>query len=61
MSKASRYEWRDQKAALQERMKGFLANPGKEQLDAIVAEMQAYADAAESGHIEIPQRWTSYS
>ena len=32
MSKSSRYEWRDQQAALQERMKGFLANPGNEQL-----------------------------
>jgi hypothetical protein len=61
MSKASRYEWRDQQAALQERMKGFLANPGKEQLEAMVAEMRAYAAAAESGHIEIPQSWTSYN
>ncbi|MGO4479554.1 hypothetical protein AB4Z32_25250 [Massilia sp. 2TAF26] len=61
MSKASRYEWRDQQAAVQERMKGFLANPGKEQLEAVVAEMRAYADAAQSGHIEIPQHWTSYN
>jgi hypothetical protein len=61
MSKSSRYEWRDQQASLQERMKGFLVNPGKEQLEAVVAEMQAYADAAQSGQIEIPQRWTSYS
>jgi hypothetical protein len=60
MSKSSRYEWRDQQAALQERMKGFIANPSKEQLDAVVAEMRAYADAAEAGQIEIPQRWTSY-
>ena len=27
---------------------------------AVVAEMRAYADAAKSGHIEIPQSWTSY-
>jgi hypothetical protein len=60
MSKTSRYEWRDQQAALQERMKGFLMNPGSEQLEAVVAEMRAYADAAESGHIDIPQNWTSY-
>jgi hypothetical protein len=61
MSKASRYEWRDQQAALQERMKGFLANPSNEQLEAMVSEMRAYADAARSGHLEIPQSWTSYS
>lgn len=61
MSKASRYEWRDQQATLQERVKGFLANPGKEQLEAVVAEMRAYADAAQSGHIEIPQTFTAYS
>jgi hypothetical protein len=61
MSKSSRYEWRDQQAALHERMKGFLANPSNEQLEAVVAEMRAYADAAQSGNIEIPQRWTAYS
>jgi hypothetical protein len=61
MSKASRYEWRDQQAALQERVKGFLANPDNEQLEAVVAEMRAYAHAAQSGHIEIPQRWISYN
>lgn len=60
MSKTSRYEWRDQQAALQERMKGFLMNPGNEQLEAVVAEMRAYADAARTGHIDIPQSWTSY-
>jgi hypothetical protein len=61
MSKSSRYEWRDQQAALQERVKGFLTNPNNEQLEAVVAEMRAYADAARSGHIEIPQRFTAYS
>lgn len=61
MSKSSRYEWRDQQAALQDQMKGFLANPSNEQLEAVVAEMRAYANAAQSGAIEIPQRWTSYS
>ena len=60
MSRDSRYEWRDQQASLQERVKGFLLNPGTEQLDAVVAEMRAYADAAKSGHIDIPQSWTSY-
>jgi hypothetical protein len=61
MSKASRYEWRDQQASLQERMKGFLANPGDEQLEAMVAQMRAYAQAAQSGQIEIPQTWSAYS
>jgi hypothetical protein len=61
MSKSSRYEWRDQQAALHQRMKGFLENPGKEQLEAVVAEMRAYADAARTGTIDIPQRWISYN
>lgn len=61
MSKTSRYEWRDQQAALQERMKGFMENPGNEQLEAVVAEMQAYAAAARSGSIEIPQRFVSFN
>ena len=61
MSKSARYEWRDQQAALNERMKGFLENPNPEQLEAVLAEMRAYADAARSGAMEIPARWTSYS
>ncbi len=61
MSKSARYEWRDQQAALNERMKGFLANPGAEQLEAVIAEMRAYADAAQSGAMEIPACWTSYN
>lgn len=61
MSKTARYEWRDQQATLTERMKGFLQNPGTEQLEAVVAEMRAYAAAAQAGSIEIPQRWTSYN
>lgn len=61
MSKSARYEWRDQHASLNERMKGFLENPNTEKLEAVVAEMRAYADAARSGNIEIPTRWTSYN
>jgi hypothetical protein len=61
MSKSSRYEWRDQQAALQQRMKGFLENPGNEQLEAVVSEMRAYAAAARTGSIEIPQRFTTYN
>lgn len=61
MSKSSRYEWRDQQAALQERMKGFLQNPNNEQLEAVVAEMRAYAAAAQSGSIDIPQRFVAFT
>ena len=60
MSKSARYEWRDQHAALNERMKGFLSNPNTEQMEAVVAEMREYADAAKNGRMEIPQTWTSY-
>lgn len=61
MSKSARYEWRDQHAALNERMKGFLESPDSEKLEAVVAEMRAYADAARNGSMEIPTRWTSYN
>lgn len=61
MSKSARYEWRDQQAALNERMKGFLENPNDQQLEAVIVEMRAYADAARSGAIDIPTRWTSYN
>jgi len=61
MSKSARYEWRDQHASLNERMKGFLQDPNPEQLEAVVAEMHAYAAAARSGNMEIPTRWTSYN
>jgi hypothetical protein len=61
MSKSARYEWRDQHAALNETMKGFLQDPNPEHLEAVVAEMRAYADAARSGNLEIPTRWTSYN
>jgi hypothetical protein len=60
MSKSARYEWRDQQATLNERMKGFQMNPGQEQMEAVMEEMRAYADAARSGSIEIPKSWTSY-
>ncbi|GAB3372357.1 hypothetical protein [Massilia agri] len=61
MSKSSRYEWRDQQAALQERMKGFLQNPNNEQLEAVVADMRAYAAAAQAGTIDIPERFIAFS
>lgn len=61
MSKTTRYAWRDQQAVLSERMKGFLQNPGNEEMEAVLAEMRAYADAARTGAIEIPQQFTSYN
>jgi len=61
MSQTARYEWRDQQAELQRQMKGFLENPGSEQMEALMAEMRAYAAAARAGSIEIPQRWISYN
>jgi hypothetical protein len=60
MSNMSRYEWHEQYAALSETMKGFLQNPGHEQMEAVLAEMRSYAAAAQGGIIEIPQRWISY-
>jgi hypothetical protein len=61
MSKSSRYEWRDQQAALQECMKGFMQNPNNEQLEAVVAEMRAYAAAAQAGTIDIPERFIAFT
>jgi hypothetical protein len=61
MSKEARYEWHDQQAALQDQVKGFLANPSTEQLEMVVAEMRAYASAAKSGAIEIPKSWISFN
>ena len=46
MSKSARYEWRDQHAAINERIKGFLQDPNPEHMEAAFAEMRAYADAA---------------
>jgi hypothetical protein len=44
-------------ATLNERIKGFQENPNKEHLDAAISELKAYADAANSGGIEIPERF----
>jgi len=61
MSKSSRYEWRDQAAALQERMKSFIENPGDDQLEAVIADMRTYAAAAKAGTIDIPERFVSFA
>jgi hypothetical protein len=57
MSKSNRLEWSRQVAQLNERIKGFQANPDQEQLDAAIAELRAYAEAARSGGIEIPAQF----
>jgi hypothetical protein len=58
MSKTNRLNWSQQITLMNERIKHFQANPGQEQLDAVIAELQAYAEAARTGGIEIPARFT---
>lgn len=58
MSKTNRLDWSKHITLMNERIKHFQADPGPEQLDAVIAEMRAYADAARSGGIEIPARFT---
>ncbi|WP_296001164.1 hypothetical protein [Rugamonas sp.] len=57
MSMLNRLEWSKQVTQLNERIKGFQANPGVEQLVAAIAELRLYADAARVGGIEIPARF----
>ncbi|MYM35570.1 hypothetical protein GTP44_09405 [Duganella sp. FT50W] len=58
MSKTNRLDWSKHITLMNERIKHFQADPGPEQLDAVIAEMRAYAEAARSGGIEIPARFT---
>jgi hypothetical protein len=58
MSKTNRLDWSRQVTLMNERIKNFQANPGPEQLEAVIEEMKAYAEAARSGGIEIPARFT---
>lgn len=58
MSKTNRLDWSRQVTLMNERIKTFQANPGQEQLDAVIEELKAYAEAARSGGIEIPARFT---
>jgi len=57
MSKVDRLEWSKKIATLNECIKGFQANPSKEHLDAAISELKAYAEAASTGGIEIPERF----
>lgn len=61
MSKTARLEWNDQQAALDQRLKVFMSHPDEEHMEAVVAQMRDYAEAAKSGAIEIPKTWTSYN
>ncbi|RZT08891.1 hypothetical protein SAMN05216319_2691 [Duganella sp. CF402] len=58
MSKTNRLDWSKQITLMNERIKHFQAEPGQEQLDAVIAELKAYAEAARNGGIEIPSRFT---
>ncbi|GGB92773.1 hypothetical protein [Pseudoduganella buxea] len=57
MSRIDRLEWSQKVASLNECIRGFQANPSKEQLDRAISELRAYADAAEGGNMEIPSRF----
>jgi hypothetical protein len=56
MSKIDRLEWTQKVAALNERIRGFQANPSEEQLELAIRELRAYAAAASAG-MEIPPRF----
>ena len=58
MSKLNRLDWSKQVTLMNERIKNFQSNPGQEQLDAVIQELKAYAEAARTGGIEIPTRFT---
>lgn len=60
MSKSARYEWLDQQAALSERLKAFLRQPGEIEMAAMVDDLREYAESAKSGRIEIPVKWIAY-
>lgn len=57
MSKVDRLEWSRKVALLNEYIRGFQANPSQEQLEQAICALRAYAEAAHSGDMEIPQRF----
>jgi len=61
MSTTARLEWNDQQAALDQKLKGFMAQPDAAGMEAVIAQMRAYAEAAKNGAMEIPKTWTSYN
>ena len=60
MSKSARYEWLDQQATLNTRLKEFLKHPGEAEMAAMLTDLRQYAEAAKQGRIEIPSVWTTY-
>lgn len=61
MSTMARLEWNDQQAALDQKLKGFMAQPDAASMEAVIAQMRVYAEAAKNGAMEIPKTWTSYN
>lgn len=61
MSTMARLEWNDQQAELDQLVKGFMAQPDAAHMEAVIAQMRLYAEAAKSGAMEIPKTWTSYN
>jgi hypothetical protein len=61
MSTMARLEWNDQQALLDQGLKAFMAQPDAAHMEAVIAQMRAYAEAAQRGEIEIPKQWTSYN
>lgn len=61
MSTMARLEWNDQQAELDQKLKGFMAQPDEATMAAVIAQMRIYAAAAQSGAMEIPKQWTSYN
>jgi hypothetical protein len=59
MSKTNRLDWSKQVTLMNERIKSFQADPSQEQLDAAIAVLKAYAEAARTGGIEIPTLFTT--
>ena len=38
-----------------------MAQPDAANMEAVIAQMRAYVEAAQRGEIEIPKQWTSYN
>ncbi len=57
MSMTNRQAWSKHLATLNARIKGFQQKPERAELEAAIDAMRAYAEAAETGGIEIPMHW----
>lgn len=56
---SNRMEWSRQVALLNESLKKFQVDPGKEQFDAAISKMRAYAEAVQTGSVDVPVRFTA--